>query len=128
MTGITAAEDVRPQIWAEGTYAALEVDAAIYPISAAIAAGYKYTDRAYVWLQSTLRKDHYCVFLKPKIATDDRTALASAFANEILDQTLRHQLEQTFSPLRAIITAQAFAEGNLLQVVTDLEHDSDRRD
>jgi His-Xaa-Ser system protein HxsD len=128
MTGITPANGVRAQIWREDTYAVLEVDAGIYPVPAALAAGYKYTDRAYVWLQSAARADHYCVFLKPKDPSDDHPSLASAFANEMLDQALRCRLEQAFSPLRAIITAQAFAEGNLLEVVADAQNGRDSGD
>ena len=117
MNGISAADGVRPQIWTDGTYAVLEVDATIYAIPVAIAAGYKFTDRASIWLQAAPREHHYCVFLKPKSSTDDHALLVSAFANEMLDQALRHHLDQQFSSLRAIITAQAFAEGNLLDVI-----------
>jgi His-Xaa-Ser system protein HxsD len=122
MNGATGpADHVRPHIWAEGTNAALQVDASIYPISVAIAAGYRFTDRAFVWLQSADRAEAYCVFLKPKAPSDDLATLAGAFANEMLDQALRHQLEQRFSGLRAIITAQAFAEGNLLETLDKAE-------
>jgi His-Xaa-Ser system protein HxsD len=119
MSGISSVDGVHPQLWAEGTYAVLEAELALYPIAAAIAAGYKYTDRAYVWLQSSPRPGHYCVFLKPKHATVDRSQVASDFSNELLDQALRHELAERFSPLRTIITAQAFSEGNLLDAVAD---------
>jgi His-Xaa-Ser system protein HxsD len=119
--GMAPAGDVSAQIWDKGGNAVLEVDATIYPIVVALAAGYKFTDRAYVWLQSSAHQGRYLVFLKPKSEADDLVQLAGAFSNEMLDQALRHQLEERFAPLRTIITAQAFAEGNLLDVVADAE-------
>lgn len=102
-----------PSIWDSGGHACLSIDPAIYPIDAAIAAGYRFTDRAFVWLESVPGAG-YCIFLRPKVASDDLQALSGAFANELLDQALRQRLERQFGAIRTLMVAQAFSEGNLL--------------
>jgi len=102
-------------IWDAGGQVCLAVDPAVYSIEAALAAGYRFTDRAYVWLEPAAdRETGYCVVLRPKAAGDDLQALSGAFANELLDQALRQRLEQRFGGLRTLMVAQAFSEGNLL--------------
>lgn len=119
ITGISISTDSVPGLWTDGAFVACEIDAAIYPIPAALAAGYKYTDRVFVWIQSSAKSHCYVVFLRPRISGLDLGDLAGSYMNELLDQTLRHRLEGTFAPLRTLITAQAFSEGNLLDVVAD---------
>jgi len=107
--------DATPSIWDAGGQVCLSIDRSIYPIDAALAAGYRFTDRAFVWIEPAgAIGDGYCVFLRPKIATDDLQALSGAFVNELLDQALRHRLEEQFGNLRTLMVAQAFSEGNLL--------------
>jgi His-Xaa-Ser system protein HxsD len=125
--------DAAPQLWDASGHVGMRVDPAIYPLEAALAAGYKFTDRAFVWLQSATDPPHYQVFLRPKTKADSLTALSEAFANELIDQALRCRLERQFAAVRALITAQAFAEGNLLDVAAaadyaaDPEHAGSRR-
>ena len=119
ITGISISAGSVPCMWSDGAFAALDVDSAIYPVPVALAAGYKYTDRVFVWIQSSAREHHYVVFLRPRNAGLDLDELAGSYMNELLDQALRHRLEGTFAPLRTLITAQAFSEGNLLEVVAD---------
>jgi len=108
-------KDTQPSIWDAGGQVCLSIERSIYPLDAALAAGYKLTDRAFVWIEPAgATGDGYCVFLRPKVATDDLQALSGAFANELLDQALRHRLEQQFGNLRTLMVAQAFSEGNLL--------------
>jgi His-Xaa-Ser system protein HxsD len=117
-TGISEVHDVMPSLWSASECVLLEADTAVYPVAAAIATGYRFSDRAFVWLQSSERTGSYHICVKPKTASDDRVRLADAFVNELLDQTLRLHLNQQFGPLRTLITAQAFAEGNLLDSVS----------
>lgn len=116
--GVALVTSVVPSLWSTGDYVSLEADPTIYPVRAAVAAGYKFSDRAFVWLQSSPNATHYHICIKPKNSAADATDLVDAFVNELLDQTLREQLNQQFAPLRTLITAQAFAEGNLLDVVS----------
>src|SRR5258708_38734018 len=119
MDGIQSDDSRRPSIWEMSGSITLRVDRAIYPVAAAIAAGYKFTDRAFVWLESASGgTGHYNVFLRPKGAISAEL-LSGEFVNEILDQALRHRLEQQFAPMRTLIVAQAFAEGDLLDVVSE---------
>jgi His-Xaa-Ser system protein HxsD len=91
---------------------AVRVDLAIYSIEVLLRAAYKLTDRCYVFLD---RRDGYAVaFIVGKFPGDDVTDCAGALANELIDQQVRDQLERRFAPIRTLITAQAFAEGNLL--------------
>jgi His-Xaa-Ser system protein HxsD len=104
-----------PSIWDIGGHVCLLVDVSIYPIEVALAAGYKFTDRAFVWLESSPESpSRYYIFLRPRIGSDDLRALSGAFTNELLDQALRQRLEQQFRGLRTLMAAQAFSEGNLL--------------
>ena len=41
------------------------------------------------------------------------------FFNELLDQQIRFSLDAEFAPLRTLIVAQAFSEGNLLPADAD---------
>ena len=106
--------DKAPSLWSLGDHICHLVDPAIYPTDAAVAAGYKFTDRAYVWLESAADGAGYYVFLRSKSHQDDLLALSGAFINELLDQSLRLRLERQFGPLRTLIVAQAFSEGDLL--------------
>jgi His-Xaa-Ser system protein HxsD len=117
--GIQQIHGVAPSVWDTADCISLEADTTIYPIPAAIATGYKFSHRASVWLQPSLHVGRYHICIKPKPAVADRSDLVDAFINELLDQTLRQQLNQQFGPLRTLITAQAFAEGNLLDAVSE---------
>jgi His-Xaa-Ser system protein HxsD len=109
-----------PSIWDAGGHAGLRLDPDIYTVDVALAAGYKFTDRVFVWLQSDPGSGGYIVFLRPKNPQDaaNLSALAGEFANELLDQALRERLERQFGSVRTLIVAQAFAEGNLLDAVS----------
>ena len=106
-----------PRLWCEGSYLALEIDAAIYATPVALAALYKFTDRAYVWLQSASVEGRYIAFLKPRTQTADSAAFMGEFMNELADQAIRRRLDADMAHLRTLITAQAFSEANLLHVV-----------
>jgi His-Xaa-Ser system protein HxsD len=107
----------------DAAHVAVRVDTSIFSVPAILRASYKLTDRCYAWLD---RDDHdVVVFLLGKTATDDVRPLVGILANELIDQQLREHLEHQFQDVRTVITAQAFAEGNLL----DLERDhADYRD
>src|SRR5215208_5318147 len=98
--------------------AALEIDAAIYHRSAVLRACYKLTDRCYFFLA---RRDEavLVVTLLSKALDADLSLLVGELCNELLDQQLRHELSVEAGPVRELIVAQAFAEGNLLDPQRD---------
>jgi His-Xaa-Ser system protein HxsD len=93
---------------------ALEIDTSIYSMDAILRATYKFTDRCYVLLHSNDLPNRCVAHLTAKTAGVNLSALAGEFGNELLDQQLRERLEHQFGPVRSLIVAQAFAEGNLL--------------
>jgi His-Xaa-Ser system protein HxsD len=112
-----------PSIWSAEGHVCLSVDPGIYPVDAAVAAGYRFTDRAFVWLESARDGEvGYYIFLRPKVGSEDLQVLSGAFMNELLDQALRYRLEQQFGGMRTLMVAQAFSEGNLLRADDETEH------
>lgn len=99
--------------------AALQVDTTIYGLDAILRACYKYTDRCYLFLaREPESADLVNIFFMGK----DRTDLADVmgeFCNELVDQSLRLALSREFGPIRELIVAQAFSEGNLLDPQRD---------
>jgi His-Xaa-Ser system protein HxsD len=116
MTGVMRGMPAAPSLWQVDESAVVVVDPSIFPIDAALRAAYKFTDQNFVWLERhhSVGPDQYCVFLRPKSPRRDLDVLVGEFINELIDQRLRHRLEEQMGPLRTIIAAQAFAEGNLL--------------
>lgn len=104
-------------------HTALKVDLSIYSIEAVVRAAYKLTDRCYILLDRN--ETHAIAYFIAKTKADDVAEWVGAFMNELIDQQLRDQLEKRFAPIRTIITAQAFAEGNLL---TSERNDADHND
>jgi His-Xaa-Ser system protein HxsD len=93
------------------------VDLGVYSIEAVLRAAYKLTDRCYILLKRT--DGHVVAFIVGKAPGEEVAEVVGAFANELIDQQLREQLERRFEPIRTLITAQAFAEGNLLEPERD---------
>jgi His-Xaa-Ser system protein HxsD len=103
-----------------GSRAVIEIDTSIYSREAVVRASYKFSDRCHILLDShPERAGHLLVYLDPKTAIADLQTIYGEFANELLDQQLREQLEGQFADVRTLIVAQAFAEGNLLDVDRD---------
>jgi His-Xaa-Ser system protein HxsD len=98
--------------------AALEIDTSIYHQSAVLRACYKLTDRCYFFL-ARRGEASLVVTLLSKSAEGDLSALIGELCNELLDQQLRHELAIEAGPVRELIVAQAFAEGNLLDPQRD---------
>lgn len=116
MTQGIETDAAQPSLWPSEHSVVLAVDPSIFPIDAALRAAYKFTDLCYVWIERhpAAGPERYCVFLRPKRPPVDLSAIVGEFTNELIDQRLRQRLEEQSAPLRTIIAAQAFAEGNLL--------------
>lgn len=93
----------------------------MYSLKAILAAGYKFSDRFAV-LVDTDGDDRWAVFLIGPDGTVIETILAD-FTKELGDQQLRAALEDEFGSLRTLIVAQAFSEGNLLDPARETADD-----
>lgn len=101
---------------------ALEIDTSLFAPDAVFRTCYRFTDRCYLFLsRSPDQADRrvLVVSLATKVAASSLGAAVGDFCNELIDQQLRTQLERDAGPLRELIVAQAFAEGNLLDPQRD---------
>jgi His-Xaa-Ser system protein HxsD len=97
----------------------LEVDLSVYSLRAVSRACYKLTGRCYVFLSRPLDPALLTVTLLAKTPEPIELTLAGELYNELLDQQIRESLEIEMGPVREMIVAQAFAEGNLLDSLRD---------
>lgn len=103
---------------ARASDAVLELDRTIYSLDAILRSAYKFGDRCQIVLQPEGdRRVRVCVAIRGDPSCAD--ALVGELANDLIDQELRGRLEQQFGGVRALIVAQAFAEGNLLDSARD---------
>jgi|SRR6185295_19851892 len=95
--------------------ATLEIDGGIHSREAILRAGYKFTDRAFLSIaRDAVDPEIVRVTFRAKDGGFDPRTLVGPFGNELIDQGIRCALEREVGPLRELIVAQAFAEGNLL--------------
>jgi His-Xaa-Ser system protein HxsD len=90
-----------------GDSAVVGIDTRVYPLEAATKAAYMFLDRSYMFLfhddEGTLR-----VRLKPKPDHAGQAAdLADEFLNELLNQSVRHQIVTKTRNLRELIMGRA---------------------
>lgn len=109
-----------PRMLRLGEDLAFEVDTSIYELDSILRAAYRLTDRCYVFLARDREAPRMVtVYLGAKSTRDDVDALAGELSNELIDQQLRTVLAHEAGPVRELIVAQAFAEGNLLDPERD---------
>jgi His-Xaa-Ser system protein HxsD len=96
----------------------LQIDTSLYELEAIFRACYKYTDRCYLFMTRETDTEALNVFFMSKCQSDLPT-LVGEFCNELIDQSLRLSLSREFGPIRELIVAQAFSEGNLLDPQRD---------
>jgi len=109
-------EPAQPFALAIGTSAvALEVNTSLYEIEAIFRAAYRFTDRCYIFLARPPEAPKLIsVTLMAKQPIADLRVLVGELCNELIDQQTRLALAREVGPLRELIVAQAFSEGNLL--------------
>ena len=105
-----------------------KADTAVYSKSSVFRACYKFTDRAYVFLSRPDDDPNSIVvsITSKQIACDPRQIIQE-FSNELIDQGTREILEEEFGPIRNLIVAQAFSEGNLLERISPAKIDDEPR-
>ncbi len=71
------------------------------------AAASKFTDRYYIGIQPASEYD-FEVSIQPKKAEDANADIVKIFCNELIEQQVRHDLQNRFGKLREMIVEQAF--------------------
>lgn len=119
MEGVKPADPRLPEIDEDGRSGALEVDLSIFPASVVLRAAYKLTGRAHVFVERVEEgATRVAVTFRAK-GGHDLDAVIGDFANELIDQRLREEMAREMAPIREMVVAQAFAEGNLLDELRD---------
>ena len=91
------------------------LDTRIYSKASIFRTCYKFTDRAYIFLAYYKNEPKsIIVSINVKNRHKEIKKIVQEFKNELLDQNIREKLENEFGPIRNLIVAQAFSEGNLL--------------
>lgn len=90
----------------------LTVDTELYSLGALFRACYAFTDRCYLFLRDAASGKVTVVFRKRQ-SPKTLGALIEEFANELINQRLRAQLEEETQAIRDQIVAQAFSEADL---------------
>jgi len=99
---------------------AIEIDTSLYGLDAIFRASYRFTDRCYIFLARIPEAPTLvAITLMAKHPTADLRPLVGEICNELIDQQIRLALSKEVGPLRELIVAQAFAEGNLLDAQRD---------
>ncbi len=97
----------------------ISVDTTLHSRRAIFETCYKLTGGAFVSLtRDPQNPDFLVVSLRPREGALD-PSIAGIFANELIDQEIRTALDREMAPIRELIVAQAFAEGNLLDSLRD---------
>lgn len=90
----------------------LTVDRELYSIRALFRACYAFTDRCYLFLRDA-EPGLVTVVFRKRQSPKTLDALIEEFANELINQGLRAQLEEETRPIRERIVAMAFSEADL---------------
>lgn len=97
------------------------VDETLYPLDAIYGASYLFVDRCYVFLSRPADKQVE-VRLKARQPADEAAldALAGEFANELLNQVLRHRVSESTAKIREYYMARAFFSTPVQASIDDL--------
>lgn len=100
----------------------IAVDESMYPLEVGKIAAYLFTDRARVEL---FRKDEtpgsYFIRLTPKDAKTDAESLATDYANELLNTSLKEAFTERFADMREDIIVTAITNSLRAAMVTEAE-------
>lgn len=93
----------------------ITVDEKVYGLPAILKAAYSFTDKCYVLFTSSNQGLRVYLSKLDGDTTKDRDIkeIAKSFCNELLEQKMREQVLQETGRIREIITARAFASGNI---------------
>ncbi|MBW2063336.1 MAG: His-Xaa-Ser system protein HxsD [Deltaproteobacteria bacterium] len=85
----------------------VKIDKSLYDHEAVLAAAYKFTDAFYIRLDST-DSQHYGAYFSAKKDSVDIMSVIGEFCNELIDAQIRHDLEKSSRPIKALIIKKAF--------------------
>ena len=94
----------------------MSVDCSVYSLPALLRTCYWFTDRCYI-LVTRGEVGCYLVHIANKTRGEVTEEIAGEFANALLDNQLRVELNRETQSVRELIVAKAFAEGDLLEDV-----------
>lgn len=87
----------------------IEISKEIYDKKAAMAAAYKFTDRCYIYVNSTLENIIEIYFKAKESISTPLEKIAYEYCNELLDQQVRLDVEASYGNIRDLIVKQAFS-------------------
>jgi len=85
----------------------LRVNKAIYNHEAILAVAYKFTENCYIHIES-LNSDYYGVYFTTKDPIKDLVFQVNNFCNELFDQQIRYNLDQSNRSIKELIIKKAF--------------------
>ena len=85
----------------------LKVDKSIYHHEAILAAAYKFTDNCYIHIDSMDSK-YYGIYFSPKKDDMDLASKVNEFCNELIDQQIRYNLDNSNRSIKELIVKRAF--------------------
>ncbi|HEX5760418.1 MAG TPA: His-Xaa-Ser system protein HxsD [Thermoanaerobaculia bacterium] len=92
----------------------------LYSASAVLRACYRHSDRLYSYITPAAESPGTLVVSLWTLTGEQVTAeMIGEFCADLADQELREQLAEKTAPIRELIVAQAFAEGNLFSPSSD---------
>jgi His-Xaa-Ser system protein HxsD len=92
----------------------ISINLAVYPLEVLFRTSYLFTDRCYLFLEREEEGEQVTVNFAAKTSLGDLATVAGEFCNELVNQRVRRDISAETRPLRELIVAQAFAEGDLL--------------
>ena len=91
----------------------IAVEKALYSTEAIMAACYKFTDKFYVFQQTSPNDDSIVdIILESKDANSVTENITKQFCNELIDQQVRYNTTQQFGHIRDLIVEEAFKPVN----------------
>jgi His-Xaa-Ser system protein HxsD len=86
---------------------ALKVNKSIFHQESILSAMYKFTHNCYIHIDS-LDSDYYSVIFAAKHSSIDLVSEASNFCNELIDQEIRYNLDNSNKSIKQLIIKKAF--------------------
>jgi His-Xaa-Ser system protein HxsD len=111
--------------YVEGRVIALEIATSLYSSPAILRACYKFADRLYSFVSYAETDTVLVVALWSRTGGEISPSLVGEFCSELTDQELRERLARETGPLREMVVAQAFAEGDLPGEFYDSDYEAD---
>jgi His-Xaa-Ser system protein HxsD len=104
------------------------VDLRVYPLEVLFRTCYAFTDRCYLFLDRDEDDARVTVHFAKKSDGTDLRAIAGEFCNELVSQRVMRDIAAETRPIRELIVAQAFAEGDLLdRAESEADYNEDPR-